>query len=588
MIRVLLIYVLHRQQGLLEGGGAVGALAVGEGPPRLDGVAEADLPGGDAHFFRQQVDVGLQGELTLAHAEAPEGAGRGVVGVPAEAADVGVLVAVGAHRVGAGPLQHRPAQGGIGPSVEVDLAVQAGEDAVLVAAQGEGALHIVALGVEVDGLLPGELCLHGPVHPEGGQHRQVLHRHVLLAAEAAPHQLVLHHDALGLPPQHDGDLLAGVVHPLVGGIDLHPVLVGEGHGALRLQEGVLGEGGAVGLGHHVLGLGQGGPGVAPGDVALLAQVAAGVEDGGVRRPGLLDGAHRLQGLIVHLHQLLGLLEHGLIFRHHQADGVPHAAGDVPLGDHHVPVLLEVAHLVVGHVVGGEDGQHPRQSQSGGGVDVQHPGSGVLGADGGGVRHAVQVQIVAVLPPAQHLVAHVGAEGPRPHAVVLPLLQGGIDGRLPAEDGPGQGNALDDFLVAGAAAHVAPDGLFDLRLGGVGVLIQQGLARHYHAGDAEAALNRAHRAEGVDEGLPLGLREALHRHDLLACGPLGGQDAGLDGLAVHQDGAGAAGALAAPVLHRGQAQLVPQVAQQRLLLLRGAGDAVDHKGITLTHGRFLIS
>ena len=50
---------------------------------------------------------------------------------------------------------------------------------------------------------------------------------------------------------------------------------------------------------------------------------------------------------------------------------PHTAGDVPLGDHHVPVLLEMAHLVVGHVVGGEDGQHPRQSQSGGGVDVQH-------------------------------------------------------------------------------------------------------------------------------------------------------------------------------------------------------------------------
>ena len=29
-------------------------------------------------------------------------------------------------------------------------------------------------------------------------------------------------------------------------------------------------------------------------MALLAQVAAGVEDGGVRRPSLLDGAHRLQ------------------------------------------------------------------------------------------------------------------------------------------------------------------------------------------------------------------------------------------------------------------------------------------------------
>ena len=99
------------------------------------------------------------------------------------------------------------------------------------------------------------------------QHGDVLRGDVLLAAEAAAHQLVLHHDALRLPAQHDGDLLPGVVDALVGGVDLHAVLVGEGQGALGLQEGVLREGRAVALGHHVFGLGQRCFGVAAGNVS---------------------------------------------------------------------------------------------------------------------------------------------------------------------------------------------------------------------------------------------------------------------------------------------------------------------------------
>jgi len=108
--RVLLIDVLYRQQGLLEGGGAVGDLAVGEGLPRLDGVAEADLPGGDAHFYRQQVDVGLQGKFTLAHTESAERARGRIIGIIAETADIRVLVAVRPNRVGTRPLKHGAAQ----------------------------------------------------------------------------------------------------------------------------------------------------------------------------------------------------------------------------------------------------------------------------------------------------------------------------------------------------------------------------------------------------------------------------------------------------------------------------------------------
>ena len=112
--------------------------------------------------------------------------------------------------------------------------------------------------------LPGEFDLHGPLDFEGGQGRQMLHRHILLAAEAAAHQLVLHHDALRGPAQHDGDLLPGVIDPLIPGVDLHAVPVGEGHGALGLQKGVLGERRAEAVADHIAGAGQGGPWRCPG------------------------------------------------------------------------------------------------------------------------------------------------------------------------------------------------------------------------------------------------------------------------------------------------------------------------------------
>ena len=337
---------------------------------------------------------------------------------------------------------------------------------------------------------------------------------------------------------------------------------------------MLGEGGAVALGDHVPGALQSRLGVPAHHVAGLAQVAARVELGRALRHGLPDIAHRLQGLVVDFDQLLGLLQHGLALGHHQADGVPHAAGAVPLGDHHVPVLLDVAHLVVGHVLGGEHRQHAGQGQGPGRVDVQHPGAGVLGAHGGGVDHALQLHVVHVLPAAQHLVPHVHAERALAHAVPVPLLQGGVRGSVAPQDGGGQGDALDDLLVAGAAADIAPDCLADLGLGGVGRLVDQGRTRHHHARDAEAALHGPHRAEGVDEGLLLPLRQALDGDDGLAHGPLGGQHAGLDRLVVHQDGAGAAGPLAAPVLDGGKVQVVPQVAQQGLFLLGGVQVTVD--------------
>ena len=132
-----------------------------------------------------------------------------------------------------------------------------------------------------------------------------------------------------------------------------------------------------------------------------------------------------------------------------------------------------------------------------------------------------------------------------------MLEVLVNLRLAAQDCGGELNALDDLLVARAAAHVAADGPPDLFLGGVRVLAHQGGAAHHHAGDAEATLHGAHGAEGVDERLLLLVGKALHGEDVLALGELGGHDAALGGNAVDDHGAGAAGALRAAVLHGGE-------------------------------------
>ena len=56
--------------------------------------------------------------------------------------------------------------------------------------------------------------------------------------------------------------------------------------------------------------------------------------------------------------------------------------------------------------------------------------------------------------------------------------------------------------------------------------------------------------------------------------IGGGHAGFRGLAVNEDMAGAAGALAAAVLYGGQTQLVPQKTQQFLVLFRRHQLTVD--------------
>ena len=243
--------ILDFEQRLLKRRRAVGNLAVGQNLARLDGVTVADLPRIQADLLGQQVDQALERKLGLAHAKAAVRAGGRVVGVVTKAANVGVLVLVGADGMCAGALEHRAAQRRVGAGVKVDLAVQAGKVALGVAAQCKGAVHGVALGMKRERLGARELALHRTLELICGERSQVLDGHVLLAAKTAAHEHSLDDHTLGfaIPAKHVGTLFARVVGALVGRLHLDAVLVREGDGALGLQEGVLGKGRGKALRH---------------------------------------------------------------------------------------------------------------------------------------------------------------------------------------------------------------------------------------------------------------------------------------------------------------------------------------------------
>ena len=93
--------------------------------------------------------------------------------------------------------------------------------------------------------------------------------------------------------------------------------------------------------------------------------------------------------------------------------------------------------------------------------------------------------------------------------------------------------------------------------------------------------------------PICVLEALHGEDALTLGPHAQVDAGVDGRAVHQDGAGPALPHLAALLHAGEAQPLPQHVGQGLpgvdthlhrLVVHGTAQHFDHTSapVSYTH------
>jgi hypothetical protein len=134
------------------------------------------------------------------------------------------------------------------------------------------------------------------------------------------------------------------------------------------------------------------------------------------------------------------------------------------------------------------------------------------------------------------------------------------------------DGLEDTHVAGAAAEVAGQAFFDFIEGGVGVLVEQVVGGEDHAGGADAALGSAFFEEALLDGMEMGwVAEAFDGEDGRLVGLKRGDEAGVDQLAVEQDGAGSALAFAAAFLGAGEVEVFAKDVEEAAH--RGSGEGV---------------
>jgi hypothetical protein len=137
-------------------------------------------------------------------------------------------------------------------------------------------------------------------------------------------------------------------------------------------------------------------------------------------------------------------------------------------------------------------------------------------------------------------------------------------------------------MARAAAEIPGDGLPNLELGGIRILLQQREGSHHHARGAEAALQTVLLEKPLLDGMECRtIRQTLDGLQVVTIRLDREHGAGLDRLAVEQDRARAAARGVAADVGPGQSQILPdQVNQQQPGLDLGAvGSAIDGH----THG-----
>jgi hypothetical protein len=132
---------------------------------------------------------------------------------------------------------------------------------------------------------------------------------------------------------------------------------------------------------------------------------------------------------------------------------------------------------------------------------------------------------------------------------------------------GRGQNAGHFVrIVSAPTQHAQDGESNLVGGGRRIIVEQCGAAHDHAGRAHAALT----THLVDEPLLHRVQDAVFLQTFDGCDlaphrVLGEREAGIDRLTVHQHRAGAALAEVAALFRAGQAQVLPQREQQRVLI-----------------------
>ena len=93
--------------------------------------------------------------------------------------------------------QDRAAQGRIGACIKSEFAVQSLDYSVFIASYREGTFHGMALRMEINRLLAGELCLDRTLEYPCGKSAYMLGRNVFFSSETTADQLVFNNVAVG-------------------------------------------------------------------------------------------------------------------------------------------------------------------------------------------------------------------------------------------------------------------------------------------------------------------------------------------------------------------------------------------------------
>ena len=535
-------------------------LSVGQHLTGADGVAPADLPRADAHLVGHFIEQRFDGKARLRHAEATERAGRRVIGIIGSSLDGEIFIGIRPGGVRARAFKNRSAQRGKRARIGDDFRFHAEDMPLFVAAHRKVHPKRVTLGMDKQRLCARQLHLDRQTRHISDKRRVMLYRHVLLATEAAAHELVLHLDFLRAKKQRA--LMQRGVRRLVSGKQHHiAVFVQIAHGALGLQKSMLRPRRFKVARDDVFRLCDRAVGIAARHPAYRLHVRAFLIKDMRRVIGSSFSwvMYRRQNLIFHIHQLFRLFQRQLIFCHDERDRITQIMCQPANGNERILVVLDVADAVFSrNIVRSQHGQHPVQRQRTAGVDFEHPRTRVFCPYGRAVGHTGHIPVIGIFTVTLHLFGHIQPVHARAE---LPVGMAGCRNLTRSFQLCRQFDRSDDLHIARAAAVVVAKGVFDLLLGGIWIFIQQRLGAQHHARNTEAALHRARLAVGIGiQGLFF-IRQPLDREDVLPLEFVCVGRAGPARLAVDQNRTRAARALRTAILDRRELQFIAQVAQQ---------------------------
>ena len=462
--------------------------------------------------------------------------------------------------MGTGALENGSAQGGIGPVVGDGDELHSRQFPSFIAGRRHVHAELMALGMDEDAFLARQLHFTYPFTYIGDEGSQMLDRHVFPAAEAAADEAVLDDDFFFRQAQHECRFPARIINALVRRINEDAVIKGHGDGTFRFQEGVFRPWRFKVVRHLILRGGNDGISVAA-DQVFMGQDVRTSRRVYQRRPffqGVGCTGQGRQFFIFDIDELLSLFQDFRRFRSHQGDGVAQEVRRRADGDERIPIGLQMADFDgPGDIVCRQDADDTGQGLGLFRMDGLDDSPRISAADGTAVTHAGQVdgvQIICISADAQDFGLDVDA------------LAGSADAAVAAADGKRlvraqqiccHSDGVDDFLITRTTADIIADGRGDFQPRRRRVGVDEGLAAHDHAGDAEAALDGAGFAKGVDEDVFFPLGQPFDGQHVFTSHAADLLDTCLGRLAVDDDRTGSAGPFTAAILDGFQAQVIAQ-------------------------------